>query len=141
MDDFFDNGLLAGMSTTLFYWFVAGAAIMGRLCWKQRRWFRSWFSITVDERCDAALNLSLFMLFASSLINRINVAIWLVTHEWHVSPAVMMISQMHLPWAMGACSLFLWWAMYRLAGERWRWWWCFLMWTGLSLGLAVALVH
>lgn len=139
MTDYVDAGLLAGMSATMAYWLLVGMTGMGLMAWRYRARFRNWMGLTVRDRADAVLSLSLCGFLAYAAFHRTLAAYSFAAQEWGLSNLTATAAPLYIVWALIAVAGLLWWICLEIFGPacHQKWWWLFIA-SGAGLGAGVS---
>ncbi len=139
MFEWIDGGLLAGLSATLAFWFLAGTVGMAKLTWRYRERFANWSRLGVRDRADAILNVSLFGILFNATYQRAAATYAFAFQEWKINKVTLATAPIYLPWSLFFMAGFLWWMCLETFGpSRNRVWWAALIFAGLWLGGGVA---
>lgn len=139
MVDLIDNGVMAGMSAAMAYWLFAGMVCMGFITWRYRGRFANWGELSVRDKADAILSVSLFGFLAHATFHRARAAYSFAVYEWDVSALTLLTAPLYLLLAMASVAGLLWWMCLEIFGlaQHERWWWLLIL-TGAWLGAGVS---
>lgn len=139
MIDGIDSGDFAGLSVVLALWFVIATLGMGALTWRYRGRFRHWPELTVRDKADAILNVSLFGILFNAAYQRVVATYSFAYQEWKLTALTLATAPIYLPATLVFTAGFLWWMCLELFGPgRHRYWWRGIMAAGVALGAAVS---
>jgi hypothetical protein len=138
MAEYFDSGLMAGLSAVLFCWFFVCTVGMAILTWRWRDRFYRWRSLGPRDRGDACLNVGLLLLFVHVTQAYFTRLYAFFFNGNDIDEILRISAPFWLPSALLSAAAVSWWVMLEMKIPRRGVWWLAMMAIGASLAATMS---
>lgn len=132
-----DNGVLAGFSAALAYYYACGAALMCWLIWIYRGRFSYWFEIPLRDQADTIFNICFCILLACGGWSRANAAYGYADLKWPASQFNIESTLIHIPMMFTMLGIICWLCIV-IFNKKYIFLWSSLVLVGIFLGAGVS---